>query len=517
MSDWQYTSNPLANPEWRKSGSFLIYSLVEPVDSSAAKLRIFDLGNTAFSILYYWQYYGLARACGLSGRFAWWSVLANFLLFGNNIFGFHRYYGMATTVLAQIGVVALARYAVHGVRLISYTKETPRATRLARWVVQFALFGSLLPLIAFNHVQGLALTAMALAGIWAWRLSRGHPARLFWLGMVYLMFNVVVVLLRPKHPDVAGLYQTRGWLNAWYGFDLFNLNSYAFERAMQICGLLGLINLAAGLLLAFRRPVVAWLTILPVVVLLSPAYGIFYTNAIAHFGPSGYEYIDTFHRLLLGIPSGLAICSLLALISPYLANSWRSTAPAAGNVTFAALAILLLLFTSLPASTPYYNRLWQVLMRVPNDLQMAHVAAATDLDLVKNQSLDVASRLPATPTFHVMATPGTGFVLSAFGNTMTPFRNKWMLYPVLSTPVNRLNSVQLALKPLIQQKQFGVVVVPAPATLTSSSSQAGFLSGHWLPNQVALEQAGAAELEREIAPYYSLRRDFHQVRIWRSK
>lgn len=514
VNEWARFASPLANPEWKKSGSLLVYSVVAPWDSAALKAGVFGTCATGFSLLYYWQYFLLARTCGLSRRMAWCGVLANLFLFGNNIFGFHRYYGMATTVIAQIGVLALSR---HVIACLKPTMQSARAgpgKSLARWAGQLALGGALLLLIAFNHVQGLALAAMALAGILGWRLVHRKPARLYWLGAAYLVVNLLAAWLRPKHPDAAAMYQTSGWLNAWFGFDLLNWHSPSFERARQILGLLGMVNLVSGLLLVFRRPLVAWLTVLPVVTLLSPACGIIFANAVARFGPAGYEYIPSFNRLLLGIPSGLAVCCLLSDLSKYFAFRCQSPARLQGQTAFAAVPLVLLLFTTLPPSGPYFNRLWHTFMRVPNDLRMAHVAATADVDLVKNHRERGTSRSFTTPSFHVLATPGTGFVLAAFGDTSVPFRNKWMLYPVLSTPVNRINSVQLALKPLIQQSQPSVLVVPAPAALTSPASQAGFLSGHWLPSQVALEQAGAAELEEEIAPYYSLRRDIAHVRIF---
>lgn len=509
VNDWSAFITPLANPEWKKAGSFLVYSFVEPWNSAGLKLEAFNLCAAGFSLLYYWQYFRFVRACGLSRRLAWCAVLANVLLFGNNIFGFHRYYGMSTTVLAQIGVLALARHALTDGR--RGESGNPTKIKLSRWLGRLAGFGALLTLIAFNHVQGLAIAAMAGAGIWGWRVVRGCRARQLGLGLAFLALNVLVMVLRPRLPDVAAHYQFTGWLNSWYGFNLLDPKSPAFERAGQIFGLLGLINLGAGLCLVFRRPVVAWLTILPVGLLLSPAGGILFTTAVNRFGPPGYEYIHSFNRLLLGIPAGLALCCLVADLSSLDALRWRSRAIIPREAAFAFLALGLLLFIALPASAPFHNRVWHTFVRVPDDLQMAEVIATTDLTLLQNRT----GRATA-PTFQVMATPGVGFVLSSFGQTMVPFRNKWMLYPTLTTPVNRLNNVQLALKPLIQQKQSGLVIIPAFAALTSPSSQAGMLSGHWLPNQVALEQAGAAELEQEIASYFSLRQELRHVRIFGS-
>ena len=82
---------------------FFAYSLFGHVQIDA-QLAGLDIYSAMGSLLLCWQYYRLARAVGLSERSSLLFVLLNALVFGDNLFGFYRYYGMSSTVFGKVGV-----------------------------------------------------------------------------------------------------------------------------------------------------------------------------------------------------------------------------------------------------------------------------------------------------------------------------------------------------------------------------------------------------------------------------
>ena len=95
-----------------KSSYFLAYSLLGWIAPPTRQLFWLDFYYTGCCLLLCWQYYRLARTIGLGERAATLFVILQSVLFGNNIFGFYRYYGISSSLFAQLGAVALVRVAI---------------------------------------------------------------------------------------------------------------------------------------------------------------------------------------------------------------------------------------------------------------------------------------------------------------------------------------------------------------------------------------------------------------------
>ena len=108
ITSWANFNEVGQYPAWKKSSYLLIYSLVVRVSPSSL-LQILDYYYTAVCLLLCWQYYRFSRACGLGERSSMVFVIIQALLFGNNIFSFYRYYGISSSIYAQLGAVALTR------------------------------------------------------------------------------------------------------------------------------------------------------------------------------------------------------------------------------------------------------------------------------------------------------------------------------------------------------------------------------------------------------------------------
>jgi hypothetical protein len=167
-------------------------------------------------------------------------------------------------------------------------------------------------LIAFNHVQGLGIAGLGLLAVAIWRLIDWKRSMVWWLAGAAVALSVAAVLWFPRDPSLAG-YVRDGWLTPWYGFNVFAFSLPVGDRTLQIVGVLGLVNLATGLLLLRRNSLVGWITITPLLALSLPLIAIPLADLLAKHGD--LINIITFQRMLFAIPSGLALVVLGAQIA----------------------------------------------------------------------------------------------------------------------------------------------------------------------------------------------------------
>ncbi len=606
INEWLHLDTVAEHTFWFKSGYFLAYSLVGRITPPTRQLFWLDFYYTGCCLLLCWQYFRLARAVGLGNRLAMLFVILQAVMFGNSIFGFYRYYGIATTLFAQIGAVALVRVAievasskiqtpksksqrtdaevlqneteatenaqaekmsttdVHGLTRIGnaalpsarssreIAKEAGQGVSAFSFLISaFASALALLALIALNHPQGLGIAALGLAAVVIWRLIEWRRSMAWWLAAAALALSVAAVLWWPRNPALDSAYRPGGWLTAWYGFNLFSHQTDfgPGDRTRWIIGLFGLFNLIGGLALLRRNHLVGWLTITPLLALCLPVFAIPLANALkAH--NSIEEAIVTFPRMLFAIPSGLAIVCLAAEIanrkfqvpsfkfqetsggtsqedaaqrranqtapfsslppvesSQEIAEEAEGTSTREGNVSqkgtegmdlhsaqihafsfqLSAFPVLLLTLTALlvvPANGPSYNRLWQILTIPPADSTMRTMIALAD---GMGGSRDIPRERICDPAMAV--TPGLGYVLETTGKMAALFRRKAGAFPPAPTTekmIARLRDLDPA--------AVRVVPISAVEVLYTPYSLAGFLSGHWLPNDVPLDYATQDEL-----------------------
>jgi hypothetical protein len=112
INEWSWLQTVGEHSYWAKSSYFLAYSLLGKIAPPTRQLFWLDFYYTGCCLLLCWQYYRLARAVGLGERALMLFVILQSVLFGNNIFGFYRYYGISSSIFAQLGAVALTRIAI---------------------------------------------------------------------------------------------------------------------------------------------------------------------------------------------------------------------------------------------------------------------------------------------------------------------------------------------------------------------------------------------------------------------
>jgi hypothetical protein len=540
-------------------------------------------------------------------------VILQTVLFGNNIFGFYRYYGISSSIFAQIGAVALVRVAIEyasqkfqvprlkfqgtgaspsvtslntedaesteGAAILGHEKAQDNTKALVPLFARFCAFlrqkqsaqppaqlasessaisvlksdsvGSLGPdtpavhgaaaagqappvsripafphlrfssalpspfsllqagasvlalllLIAFNHVQGLGIAGLGLLAVAIWRLIDWKRSMIWWLAGGALVLSVVAILWFPRDPALVG-YVRDGWLTPWYGFNVFAFSLPVGDRTLQIIGIIGLVNLAAGLLLLRRNHVVGWLTIAPIIALSLPIFSVPLVGAIVRHG--GPNYIITFQRMLFAIPPALALVALgervwqgarskekgrcsMELTKPtapgLVFQSPSSVLPDASALSSALppsvpprfsfsafelsafsfrrlpslplsrlsglllspFSLLLVALTALlivPANGPFYNRFWQALAVPPDDLQLKPVLSVAD---------SAAMRLQGVKHLRLVTTPAVAFVLGATVRRDFPDPDRYIGQSATG-PLNTAIAIALSGRPTIDSK-----------------------------------------------------------------
>jgi hypothetical protein len=468
IGDWLEASRVTEHASWGKWSYFFAFSLVG-ADPSLEPWGALNLFYTGACLLLSWQYYRLARTLEATPRIALLFVLLQALFLGNDVFGFYRYYGISSTLFAQLGAVAACRVAFELAR--GLTADAKPAAELLKAGGCLLLLGAL---IAANHVQGLGIAALGIFAAATWTLFRLRPP-LRWSGLaLLLLLNGAAVSCRPAGEPFETIYRSHAWFGSWNGFNLLSPEADAFQRAAAILGWTGAVSLIAAIFLLRRNHPVAHLTLVPFVALCLPFPAIPLAYFILrHHGSAGD--IVTFHRLLWALPP---LLSLLVAGHAWRASAARSARwPAFTRWTpYGGLLVALALAVVIPAGRSSFNRFYHVLAHTPDDLA---------LDGALQTLSTVSPLLPAN-----LAAPSVALgemYYAAGSGGATGRRLRLVSYgQAAATP---------ATDPLtFPRYRPHLVFIPALARpLYSPVSQVGIISGHWAPQRAAFALRGGSE------------------------
>lgn len=535
ITEWQVHEVVHWHTAGYKSLYFFAYSLVGWLPPAHLLFWV-NLYHVAICLLLSWQYYCLARDAGLPKRWAQGFVLLHALLFGNFCFSFFRYYSLASTAFAQLGTVALIRIAIdwtkqkneeRKVKGENSAQPAPRTRRfLSVFTLHFSLFSSVLCaalLVVNNHVQGLGIAALGCASVLAWKLGR-WPRRAWvgWLTLASLLAagSLAVYYGWPRSPKFAAVALESHWLTPWQGLNFFPPDGTGYPRSMAVLGMIGVLNLAAGLYLCLRRQLAGWLTLGPLLLLALPLTAVPLAD---NFARENKEII-TFTRMLFSIPAGLALVALAREIttrakklnrpSPLqhsLFTLQSSPAPRhhslfsllSSSSSFVLLLGLLFLLTILPASHPWQNHFWHALARPPADLNFAREASEL-------AQLVPAPVHPSPFTLHSSSLPpriGSTTPITRLLNAQNPFNRHALNYTASTDRKAAQVEHHYTVSNRSPTNDYGLVYAafetkPYPQTITIFStsfytpySQAAQNSTHWNPIDALLATTGMPELE----------------------
>jgi hypothetical protein len=541
INEWRILDTVGAHYIWHKSAHFIPYSLLSCC-SRSQQLSWLDFYYTGICLLLCWQYYRLSRTCGLGERTSMVFVIAQTLLFGNDVFSFYRYYGISSSIYAQLGTVAFTRiileWAAYGRANLSRDTWTgpsvatavlsgcpPPTTRYSLlpsicrplkarptiwhlpsllWVLAAGL--CLLALIAFNHIQGLAIAILNFSSVTIWILIKKQRQLLIWLisGIILTSF---FVHLSYHHLLPLELYQREGWLSSWLGFNLVTLNSPARDRMIQVLGTMGLFNCFAALFLFRRNHIVAWLTMTPLIALIVPSFAVPFALAIADRDASD---IITFQRMLFSTPQFLAIATLLSSLGTVkyetsisqttaVSRYWReggllTRRNETANVLSYIVIVVIALLITLPQGRTGYNRTWHTLATTPSDLRLRPI-----WDKVST----LASSSSTAPFLMTISIPGYVAGLQMPGRTRA--WGIWARHYSLTgrSPTDDPPAIENEARSKMGMMETNILLI-SPLTFVSSYSIASLGSNHW-PAQEAVLSTFAFRDMVHTANEYGLR------------
>jgi hypothetical protein len=375
INEWRNLNIIDEHSSWHKFSYFIPFSLLSS-SKELHQLLWVNVYYTGICLLLCWQYRLLAQACGASKRAAQVFVVLQVILFGNNIFSFYRYYGLSSSIYAQIGSVALTRifleFAMRGTKFEADSDKVvadapfpspirclkfwhlPSLSRLSLITIVLLIF------IAFNHIQGLGIALLSVSAIAAWRLTKWRREMAGVLATGLLLSSIAVILWFPRNAAIDLIYRPHGWIGIWYGFNILTPDSPAYERALQIFGSFGIINLCVGIWLAFgKNQVAGWLTITPVIALMLPCFAIPLASNLTEHAPLVGPI--TFQRMLMATPCGLAFVLMLDKVVSENIKSTQS------KILFITILLLFLIMATAEPAAKTFNRTWHLLSKTPKD------------------------------------------------------------------------------------------------------------------------------------------------------
>jgi hypothetical protein len=502
INEWHVPQQVMEHGAWSKFTYFLPYSLTGHV-AGTAQLDLLRGYYVAVSLLLCAQYYRLGRSAGLSDHLSFVLVLVSVLTLGNSVFSFHRYYGLSSSIVAQLGAIAMVRMMIEtaGAPVVGTTPKARIRPAITTQLARIAGASTMLALVAFSHQQGLSIVAFGIAAIVAWWIvERYRLAGFGAIGVVALGASFLFLQLYP-HSAIIQSYQAQGWLNSWYGFNFLEASSPAWPRMMQVLGAAGLANGLLSLFLLRGNHVAGWLTFMPFFALQLPFVSIPLVEAIARHG--GEANILVFHRFFLAVPPGLAAVVALQTFatrrvpdSRFLSHDLKAS-PAgsrtygrplplsASSICFLLLVACLVAGLTAPISHPHYGRFWHALARTPADSEMQ---PAWEGFAAHQESLQ--RKDPTTP---VLSSSPVGFVLALQRIDKLMENNR--IYSVHNwTPTgDAIIGLRFLSDPNIAESSLAMFI--EPSAFVTSQSIAGFASTHWSGQEAPLATAGVRELK----------------------
>lgn len=478
---------------WTKYSYFGAYTLLRLFGPEQA-LPILGFLGAGCSLGLAWQYYRLGRALHYPAGASFAFALLQWVLLGNSAFSFDRYYGISSTIIAQIAAIAAIRITSELLDPAAPAGDQLPGNWKGRWGRALAALIGLFTLIGFNHVQALPIALLGMGGIATGRLHRQRPAWLLASGAILLVASFGLALKPTLIATPGELAQLQPWLGDWHGFSLLNGGSPAAQRAVQVLGVFGVGSLLLALPLCWRRHPVGWLCLLPALFLLLPATALPF--AVAYLRLRGAEDLVVYSRLFFAVPVALPYVHWLLELGERKSQShlpWL-----VGTAAFLGLILI-------PPTYPWHNRLWHATTTIPHDL-----ALRPAWDTISGLDQDAGQPPPVYAT-----NGGTGYVIAARHAGRALWRRRLADSPMpVGTKVDDFSYLVRSMENPGTPVPVAFMLMPATASYTPVSF-AALCSTHWQPQEALLAAySGEPQLRALALEYGYARRPVAGVVEW---
>ncbi len=308
-----------------------LFSLVPPIHQRLTA----DLYSAFWQILLAYQFYRFGLRVSGSPAWARVHVIGAIALFGNNVFGFFRYYALSSTMLAYIAYLAAA------VTVLDLLEGRTSARRAVPTLM--ATTG----LMVFNHMQEAFLfvlfaAAAGFAVVWM-RLSRRSRVLIAAVALAGVVISLLVAPRAMADPALFRLTPSR-----FYAPFISEMGVYRLwdTRSSYFCtmGLQGFVAVLLGVVLWRSRLVIALLTLSPVIILMCPLLAI----PLAQFGPR----LESTYRVLFLLPTSVILITAFQVAVLFFDRTSRRPERV---LQLAALALML--FLGLHERAPVFGKL----------------------------------------------------------------------------------------------------------------------------------------------------------------
>ncbi len=455
ISQWQHLETISDAKTNYKFAYFLGHSLVgwtEPIDRRLA-LNIY---SSSCLMLLAFQTYRLALVVGLNQRWAKLGVLSNILLLGYDSIGFYLYHGFSSSQLSLITSFAAIRATI---------ALSSRFSLSASLVLFLALMVSCL-----NHVQGGLLWFSAALGIgvakivssYGWKRGAGALLAVMVASGLCAIPLVLHFIDKMTHPS-------KSWIFPWGG-----INPLGQEHFFRTLGLLGMLNILAGLCILKRDTVLGWITATPLVLLSLTPFGLMLVYVLAQHNTPVVA-----HRVLYGTMPLLSLSFVLQQACKRLRFSDFKIVPCAG---------LILILVTIINYPPIFGKSLALFFRPP---------PIHSLIPIDDTAQWLHHNFPIRSDEYILSDRATQYAVSAHLGINLRWHFDRRIPETLQSRVDSLGGVAGVLK---RPEIAGVLALARQPEVGSVGSILGRSSGHWDPNTVRDNLLFAPSLEEELHP-----------------
>ncbi len=269
-----------------------------------------------------YQFFRFARAMGFDPLWARIAVISVLFFMGTLGLPYFQHIILGRAMLGFLAQMALFTELVQAVRRNEFRNL---------WLI-----APLLAIAGAGHLQNVIMSVLGLCGImiwwgiqrFGWRKGGGTlliVALLFWGLFDWFLFRGALQV------RIEEIISGNVWLTSTGSFNLLGSEG----RALLPLGIIGIVNIFAGLFLVTQNRVLGWLTIFPILALLYPPFAKVYAYAL-----SEYDDLIVFNRVLFLVPCTFALLLSLKLALTKTTGRLAAAAPVAAGLVFLTFAAI---------------------------------------------------------------------------------------------------------------------------------------------------------------------------------
>ena len=421
-----------------KFAYFLGHSLIGWTEPIYRRLAI-GLYSSACLLLLACQIYKLSKTLGLNEKWARISILSSILFLGYDNIGFFLYHGISSSQISLLASFA-------AIRLTLKFAASPNFSTFVFLITALLLSG-------LNHIQGVLIWVMAGFGVlftaiaskFGWKLSLTLLISLL-LSAGLCSKNIIATFIGSS--PILIYFDPNTWILPWGG-----INPFGQDHLFRTLGILGLVNLIAGLWIIKKNSKLGLITVSsPIILVLSPVGILIIYILLENSHP------QNFHRLLYStLPLLATIYAIQITCQKYRINEALSI----------FTAVIILVFLSIFPHSPIFGKGW-AFFKYPDHLHRLLPLDKTAQWLFKH--------IKISKNEYFLSDVATEFIVSTLLNAPVTSGLERRNPQSLSFRVKEIGGI----KEIVKRREIaGILALTQQPQIDQSGSPLGTVSGHW--------------------------------------